>query len=332
MTSIGLVGLGYWGKNHYKTLREMPGVSIPFVCDPVADGSSLGPEFIRDYRDAARRKGVDGVVVATPATTHYEVVKEFLNAGKHVLVEKPITTNLAQGKELCDLADERERVLMVGEIFRFNPAINYIMEHIGEGKIGDVKYFEARRIGLGPIRQDVGVVWDLASHDVYLANMFMRSLPERVGCHQVSFNGSVGDVATLALQFPGNRFGSIYVNWAHPLKERTIIIGGSRGAFAFDDIDPTDKVKHYERGVDYQPGTAGLAPFMASVRSGDIHIPSINLRGSPLERELRHFADCIDGKEKCMISGREGLKSLAVLAAADESIKRNGQEVVVMYG
>jgi len=332
MVSIGLIGFGRWGKNHYKALTDIDGINVPLVCDPLLEERTVGnTKFVKDYREAIDRDDVDAMIVATHATTHYKISRDLLLSGKHLLVEKPITTNLRDGKELCDIADEKDKVLMVGEIFRFNPAVNYIAKGINDGVIGDVRYFEARRIGLGPIRHDVNVVWDLASHDFYLSNLFTSSRPETVAGHGVSFNGNVEDVATLALKFPGNKFGSIYVNWGHPIKERTIVIGGTKGAFVFDDVSLTDKVRLYSRGVDYQPDSAGMVPFLASIRSGDINIPSIDLRSSPLDIEVGHFVKCITQGVHCVSSGRIGLEAIAILEAAKESMNNKGIEVPVNY-
>jgi len=308
----------------------MNDVNLEYVSDfkkPVCD-IPKETKFISDYQEILDNDKIESVIIATPTDTHYQLAKESLEAGKNVLVEKPLTTKANEARILCEVADSMEKGLMVGEIFRFNQAVNFIKDEINQCEIGDVRYIESRRVGLGPIRTDVSALWDLATHDIYLSNMFVGDTPDSVTCQGISHNGELDDICCLNMKYDNkNVLSSIYVNWEHPIKERKTIIGGTKKAILFDDVEPSKKVTIYESGVDYQPKTSDFGAFQAATRDGAIIIPKINLN-QPLEAELREFIDYSrDLTLNIKSTGYDGLETLKVLEAAEESRKNNGLEI-----
>ncbi len=327
--NVALVGCGYWGKNYVKTFADLDKTRLEYIVDSKTPKIKIpeGVRFISSMDEMLKDSNVDGVIVATPTNTHYDVAFKVLNAGKHVLVEKPITTKSEEARNLCGIAKENNLALMVGHIFRYNDAVCEVKKRIDEGEIGNLRYIEARRIGLGPIRNDVNVLWDLATHDIYLSNLFVGNNPCSVSCAGISHNGSLEDIANLTLKYHGGVMSTIYVNWEHPIKERKIIIGGTKKAILFDDVKPSEKIRIYDKGVDYQSAEGGFGEFQALTRDGDIVIPKLKLK-SPLENEIVHFVDCIEGK-KCLSDGYEGLETVRILEAAEESMKNGGKEIIL---
>ncbi len=332
---VGLIGCGYWGKNHLRTLNEMEGVDLAYVADVSKPSAKIpiGTRYSSSPLMVFEDKNVDGVVIATPTETHYDLAKRALKSSKHVLVEKPLTTKVEEAEELCRISEESGMNLMVGEIFRFNSAVQYLTELIKKGELGQLRYIECRRVGLGPIRKDVSALWDLATHDIYLSNLFVGKIPETVSCKGISHNGKVDDISCLNLEYKNpDVLATIYVNWEHPIKERKIIIGGTKKAVHFDDVEPSEKIRIYERGVDYQPQSGDFGEFQAAIRDGNIIIPKIRL-WQPLEAELRHFIDCTrngaDSRNNCQSNGYFGLETVRVLEAAERSREKFGIEVRV---
>lgn len=329
MTRIGLVGCGYWGKNYVRTIRDLDSVQLAYIVDTkkpefrIPEGIVLSDSMDKMLSDTS----IEGVIVATPTATHYDVASRILDAGKHVLVEKPVTTKSEDAEKLCRIASSNGLALMVGHTFRYNNAVQEIKRRIASGEIGKLRYIEARRIGLGPVRQDVSVLWDLATHDIYLSNFFVGDTPVSVSCSGVSHNGNLEDIANLTMRYKGDVISTVYVNWEHPIKERKTIIGGTKKAILFDDVEPSEKIKVYDKGVDYQPVDGGFGEFQALTRDGDIVVPILKLR-APLENEILHFIDCINGAE-CLSNGYAGLETVRILEAAEESMKNNGREVLL---
>lgn len=331
MINLGLIGCGRWGKNHLRTLREIDEANLKRICDYKTPKIKIfkGTTFTTNYKDILEDKSIKGIIISTPTTTHYSLAKEFLEAEKNVLVEKPMTTSSKEAKNLCKIADKKGVLLMVGEVFRFNPAVRFLKDLIDMDELGELRYIESRRIGLGPIRNDVSVLWDLATHDIYMSNLFVDKKPDFVSYNGISHNGKLDDISYLSLKYTNPEvLSTIYVNWEHPIKERVLTIGGTKKAVCFNDIEPSEKIIIYDRGVDYHPNTGDFGEFQAATRDGNIIIPKLNLI-QPLELELKHFIRCIEKKEKCLSDGYAGLETVKVLEAAEESRKKDGLAVKV---
>ncbi|MEK6889685.1 MAG: Gfo/Idh/MocA family oxidoreductase [Nanoarchaeota archaeon] len=326
----GLVGCGYWGKNHLATLRDMDSIETRWVCDqynsPSRQSMPHNTRFTKSYLDILSDRDTDAVIIATPTSTHHDLAKRALESGKHVLVEKPLTANLKEAQELVALAREAGKVLMVGHIFKYNPAVSYMEGMIERKELGDLRYLDARRVNPGPIREDMNSFWDLGCHDVYIATHLIGEMPSTVSYQGTSFNGKVDDVSNVVLKFPNGVIANIYTNWMHPIKERNILVGGSKGAVSFRDTEPANKIHIYNMGVDFQPGEGGIGAFQSAINSGDARIPKLPFK-QPLREELQHFAECISKGVKCRSDGNDGVNVLKVLEAADRSRLANGLEV-----
>jgi len=328
--SLALIGCGKWGKNYVNTISNIPDVNLSYIIDK-EELTILLPHmtsFTKDLNDILNNDSINGVIISTPPETHYNIASKIIEHKKHVLVEKPLTTNSKDAEKLCRRAEELGVILMVGHIFKYNNAIKELNARIERGDIGELRYIESRRVGLGPIRQDVSALWDLATHDIYISNYLIGEMPFSVNCSGISHNGKVDDIVSLNMKFPNDIFASIYVNWEHPIKERELVVGGSKGAILFNDINPSEKLTVYERGIDYQPVTGDFGEFQSSIRDGDILIPKIRLN-QPLDTEVRHFIECINGESKVLTNGYEGLQTIKVLEAAEKSMKYKGLEIIL---
>jgi len=329
MVNVGLIGCGYWGKNYVNTIRNIPELKLKYIQDlKKPDFIPENTSFTMNIEDILDDPEIEGIFIVTPTSTHYKITRRVLEGGKHVLVEKPLTTNSKEAEVLCALAKRKGVVLMTGHIFKYNSAIRYVKERIEEGDLGNLRYIESRRVGLGPIRQDVSVLWDFITHDIYISRYLVGKPPSRVSCIGQSHNKKVDDIVSLNMRFQGDIFVSIYANWEHPIKERQIIIGGTKKAILFDDVQPTNKVYIYNTGVDYMPSSGDFGEFQASTRAGDILIPKLKLC-PPLEMEIKHFIDCIKGRERCFSNGYEGLETIKILEAAEQSRSLGGLEVKI---
>ncbi len=316
---MGLIGCGYWGKNHLRTMIEIDPHILKTVCDAQTPKVKIPPEvrFTKKIEEVFGDKEIDGVVISTPTCTHHNLTKQALLAGKHVLVEKPLGVSTVEAEELYNTSQVCGKVLMVGEVFRFNSALNFVKDLVSKGELGELRYLESRRVGLGPVRTDVSALWDLATHDIYISNMLVGKDPSSVRYAGLSHNGHLDDIVCLNLRYTNpDILSTVYVNWEHPVKERKLVVGGTKKAVLFDDVEPSDKVRIYDRGVDYQPTTGGFGEFQAATRDGNILIPKVKLN-QPLEEELRHFIKCVTGVESCRSSGLEGLQTVRILETGE---------------
>jgi predicted dehydrogenase len=331
---IAVVGAGYWGMNYVRVLSMLPETKLVMVCDKsqerLQDVKQRFPniQVTSDLEDVAASKDFDAAVVSTDATTHHSICRRLLEAGKHVLVEKPITTNSKHASELIDLADKRNLKLMVGHIFLFNPGIEKVKEFINKGEIGKIYYMYSRRTNMGPIRHDVNALWDLAPHDVCIFNYFMDRTPEWVSAVGAKFlNNNNIDAGFITLGYSNNIIGHIHVSWVDPNKEREVIVVGSNQRIAFNDLLPQSKVTVFEKGIsasNHNP--LGFGEFHLAMRNGDIFSPVVNI-SEPLKNQILHFINCVQ-YNKCPISdGKNGLDVIRVMEAIDASIDQNGATI-----
>ena len=327
MQKVALIGCGYWGKNYIRSIETISDLKLEYIQDIQQRPIPENIKFTKYLSQILNDDEIKGVIIATPPETHYDIALKSINAGKNVLVEKPITMNLKDAENLCEEAQKKKVVLMVGHIFKYNNAIKEIKKRLDLGEIGEIKYIESRRIALGPIRQSTSALWDLAVHDIYLAEYFIGKKPFSISCIGESHNKIIDDIVSINLRFPEDILATIYANWEHPIKERKIIIGGTKKAILFDDVEPTDKVTIYDRGVDYHPQTGDFGEFQAVTRTGDTLIPKLKLN-QPLEEELIHFSKCMGG-EKCFTDGYEGLETIKILETAEESRRKGGLEIKI---
>ncbi len=336
MLKVAVVGCGVWGMNYLRVFSELPNSIVIGACDQSGDRLSLvhkrfpSVHLSSELQDILYDPGIEAVVVSTPATTHYEIAKECLLRGKHVLVEKPITTKVEEGEELIGLAEEKGLVLMVGHTFLFNPGIHKIKECIAQKDFGRIYYLHATRTNLGPIRHDVNAIWDLAPHDVSIMGYLLDQKPQWVSAIGARLLGnSREDVGFVTLGYPDAVIGNIHVSWIDPNKVREVVVVGSRKRIVFDDLNNVERIRIFEKGVSLLPMDAdSFGEFRLQVRDGDIISPKVET-SEPLKNQCQHFLDCIEEAKRPFSNGQNGLEVVRVMVAIDQSLQKNGIPVEV---
>ena len=336
MLRIGIIGIGQWGLNYARIFNGLiPGVTLAACVDRVEKklqgvrAQYPHVEILTDHRDLLKRRLVDAVAICTTATTHRAVAEDCLEAGLDVLVEKPMAASTADAQAMIDKARDTNRILMVGHTFLFNPAVRAVKRYIESGELGRVLYFHFQRTGLGPIRQDVNALWDLAPHDLSMLSYWLGAEPTEIVARGQSYlKRDFDDVVFLTLRYPNNVLASVHVSWLDPVKVRRATIVGDRRMAVFDDVNASEKLRLYDRGATYQPVGGDFGQFVAAVRDGDILIPSLENR-EPLHDELTHFVDCVHERKEPLAGGPEGLAIVRVLEAAQAELdrSRNAMEV-----
>lgn len=332
---IGVVGAGYWGPNLVRNFNQFPDAEVAWVCDleeaRLAHIRNLYPSLYttQDYLEIVTDPSIDAVCVATPARCHFDMAKQALDHGKHVLVEKPFTTSSSEAEALVGLAASRDRVLLVDHTFEYAPAVRKIQEIIQKGELGQISYVHMARLNLGLFQNDINVVWDLAPHDVSILNYVLKSEPIAVAAHgNRNVLPDVEDVSMLILYYPDEIVAYVHVSWLNPRKTREATFVGSKKMLVFDDVEPLEKVRIYDKGVSEPRHYDTFGEFQLSYRYGDIYTPFIE-NHEPLQLECRHFLDCIKGRATPASSGEVGLRVVRVLEAADESQRLNGARVPI---
>lgn len=327
--NIGVIGYGYWGPKLVRNFHELSTARLRMVADlDVARLRQVRQAYpdvavTADYRELLE-SDVDGVVVATPVSTHYTVARDALRHGKHVLVEKPLATNRKEGQALVDLAAERGLVLMVGHTFEYNPAVEKLKEIVASGEIGRVYYAYSLRTNLGIFQKDINVVWDLAPHDISILLYVLGVEPLSVSASGEAYvQPGVHDVARLTLDFPHQIQAHVHVSWLDPCKVRRLTIVGDKKMVVYDDVEMLEKIKIYDKGVDPPDRTDNYGEFHLSYRYGDIKIPRVALH-EPLKVECAHFLDSIIQGRAPRSDGQVGLKVVKILESADRSLHNGG--------
>jgi len=324
---IGVVGYGYWGPNLVRNFMETPGAEVLVCCD--RDESRLARVHDRypsvrtttEYADLLDDPSVDAVIIATPVSTHFELARRALEAGKHVLVEKPLAQRVSQCRQLADLASRRGLVLQVDHTFLYTGAVRKIKSLIDAGDLGDIYYFDSVRINLGLFQHDTNVIWDLAPHDVSMMIHLLGTVPEvvsAVGASHVS--DRLESIAYVTLGFPDRLLAHLHVNWLAPAKVRRTIIGGSKRMLIYDDMDMSEKVKVYDTGARLNGDPEGAYRAMVEYRSGDMYAPKLD-KTEALAVECAHFLACILHEATPISGAALGTEIVRVLEAADRSLR-----------
>ncbi len=324
--SIGVIGLGYWGKNIFRNLYEMG--MIRTACD-------LDPAVIKEYRKRFRDirytlsieeilsdPAVKAVSLATPAVTHYEMAKKFLLAGKDVFVEKPLAMTSGEGKELMELAAKRKRILMVGHILQYHPAIIKLKEMIKSGKLGKIQYIYSNRLNIGRLRTEENILWSFAPHDISAILMFLGEEPVKVSAFgNDSLGNGVYDTTVTSLEFKTGIKGHIFVSWLHPYKDQKLIIVGSKAMAVFDDISK-EKLFFYPHKVEWKKG------FKPSALKAEYEVIPV-ATGEPLHLELEHFVECVQKRSKPKTDASEGVKVLKIIESAEKDLAGSSARVAI---
>jgi predicted dehydrogenase len=334
---IGVIGCGYWGPKLARNFRDLPGARLSSVSDlredRLAEIKKLYPEVntTTDFRDLLS-EGIDAVVVATPVHTHYALVKAALLAGKHVLVEKPITSDSKHAEELVELADQSGLTLMVGHTFVYNPAVQAVRKIIQSGGLGTVYYLNATRVNLGLLQPDINVMWDLAPHDISILRYILDKDPVTVsarGAVYINTFKKLPEVVYMTLFFDGDVMANLRLSWLDPVKLRRLTVVGSNKMLVYDDI-ADNKVVMFDKGVDVPPYSVTEDEFRASYRHGEESVYHFDWV-EPLRAECACFIDCICNGAESPSSGENGVKVLRVLETAQRSLDNGGVELKIEY-
>ena len=334
---VGVIGCGYWGPNLVRNFARHPQSQVEAVCDLRYERAMrVGTEYrIPTVTDRAeevlKAPDIDLVVIATPSFTHFELAKAAIEAGKHVLVMKPLATQTDHAEELCRLAERRGILLAVDHTFVFTGAVRKMKELIAAGEIGDLYYFDSVRINLGLIQTDVNVVWDLAPHDVSIMDYLIEQEPVSVSATGAAHGGSpTENIAYVMVRYAGSLIGHVHVNWLAPAKVRRTILGGSKKMMIYDDMEPSEKLKVYDKGFSIvtDPTPEKEYQWMISYRSGDMHAPQLHTREA-LAVEADNVIEAIRGKESLVADGWAGWRVVRILDAAQRSISAAGAVVPV---
>jgi predicted dehydrogenase len=329
-TRVGVVGAGYWGPKLIRNFHDLSSAAVSLVCDVRKDRlehvQRLYPDtaITQDFQRLLA-SDVEAVVIATPVASHYTLAREALLAGKHVLVEKPLTARSDEAQNLVDLAKENKRVLMVGHTFEYNPAVLMLKDIIASGKLGQIFYINATRVNLGIFQRDINVVWDLAPHDLSILLFVLGADPINVSARGAAYvQPGIHDVAYLTVNFPNQVMAGVQVSWLDPCKIRRITVVGSKRMIVYDDLEPDEKIKIYDKGVDTPPYSDTFEQFKLSYRYGEMTSPRVPT-DEPLHLECAHFIECIQQGKTPRSSGEVGLKIVRILEKAQTSLLNGGQ-------
>jgi predicted dehydrogenase len=335
MIGVGVIGFGYWGPNLVRNFFDNPGFRVVSICDANPDRLNAARrrypslDLTTSAAELIANPAVDAVAIATPADSHFALAMQALAAGKHVLIEKPVTANSAHAETLIEEAARRRLVLMVDHTFLYTGAVRKIKHLLDSGELGDFLYYDSVRVNLGLVQPDVTVIWDLAVHDVSIMNYLLGHSPVAVsatGSGQI--HGCGQSIAYLTFFFDDNRIGHVHVNWLSPVKIRRTLIGGNRKMIVYDDVEPSEKVKIYDKGVSFSGGPDVIFRKLIQYRMGDMYAPELDTREA-LSVEVAEFASCIATGAVSSSDGRAGLEVVRLLEAASQSMLRQGAPVEV---
>jgi predicted dehydrogenase len=331
MIRIGVIGYGYWGPNIVRNLRSVDGCEVAAVCDRQPAALQRVAEAYPDVTvtsdpvELMVSPKIDAIAVVTPVGTHFDLAKTALQNGKHVFIEKPFTSTLAQAEELMELSAMTNLTIMVDHTFLFTGAVKRIHQLIDEGVLGDIYYYDSTRVNLGLFQHDVSVIWDLAPHDLSIMDFLIREKPEAViATGETHLNGLV-DVAFITIYFPRNLIAHINVNWLSPVKIRTTLIGGEKRMLVWNDLEADEKLKIYDKGVQIN-NRQGVYDLLVSYRSGDMWAPRVE-QTEALKVELAYFVECVTNDRTPINDGAAGARVVRLLEAADRSLKDRGRAV-----
>ena len=336
MVGIAVVGAGAWGKNHIRVFSEITNARLKYICD--SDPSKLLPiqkiypqtKTVENLKPILLDPDVRGVVVASSAFSHYSLSKEILLADKDVLVEKPMALNSKDAGEILTIAEKRGKILMVGHLLIYHPVVNRLKEMVASGELGKIYYIYTQRVNFGVIRKDENALLSFAPHDLSVILHLLDEEPVMVSAHGESYiQNGIEDVVFLTLQFSDGKMANIHLSWLDPHKLRKITIVGSKKMVVFDDMEVSEKLKIYDKGVE-SPSYSTYGEYL-SLRFGDITIPSVKIV-EPLRAEAEHFVQCIESRKEPKTGARDGLKVVKILMAAQQSLKGKGMPIAIERG
>ena len=335
MLNVAVIGCGYWGPNLVRNFSSLSECEVVIICDAnndrLAHMKKLYPNIkaTTEIEDIFEDKNIDAVVIATPVSSHYELAKKCLQAGKHTFIEKPMASSVDECRELLALSLDQSLALMVGHTFIYSPPVKKIKELVDSGDLGEIQYVSSRRLNLGLFQKDINVAWDLAPHDISIILYVLKDKPVSVNCQgKAHFSSGVEDVCNMSINFANGGFCTIQSSWLDPNKVREMTFVGEKRMLVYNDLEPNEKIKIYDKHVEIPPHYDTFAEFHYAYHYGDMYSPYLK-QFEPLKEECQHFIDCINTHRKSDSSGLEGLKVVQILAAASESLRQNGAAVSI---
>jgi predicted dehydrogenase len=335
MINIGQIGIGAWGQNLLRNFVSLKEVNVKACCDKngavlekIRGNYSNKIKVTDDFSVLIKDPLLDAVVVATLPATHARLAIKALSAGKHVFVEKPLALNLRDAKEMIRVAQRHKKILMVGHLLLYHPAVRAIKDYIKKGELGDIRYLYSTRVNLGQVRAEENALWSLTSHDISVATYLLDKEPIEVQATGSSYiREHIQDVVFVNIKFKSGVLAHIHASWLDPHKIRKFTIVGSKKMAIFDDMESSEKIRIYDKGFDWRKDNGSYETFL-TLREGDIHVPRVEMV-EPLRLECQHFIDCINKKQKPFTGGQNGLEVLRVLDAAQKSLEKNGKTIRV---
>jgi predicted dehydrogenase len=336
MIKIGLIGFGYWGPNLARNFSVNPNLELAAICDFSGDRLARAQRFYPRARlcttvdEFFRIRELDAIAIATPVATHFELAKRALETSRHVWLEKPMTDKIAQAEELIDLAQRSNKTLLVDHTFVYTGAVRKIKQLIDQGELGRLMYYDSTRVNLGLFQQDINVIWDLAPHDISIMDYLMPMRKQAVSATGLHFFGNgLVPKSLLTVYLEGDLVAHINVSWVSPVKIRQTLIGGTSKMIVYDDTQPSEKVKIYDKGVELNSSSKEeIYHLKVQYRVGDMYSPKVEDHEA-LALETEHFIDCVSNAKTPLTGGREGLEVVKVLVAAQESLNNRGLPVGV---
>ncbi|MBK7157854.1 MAG: Gfo/Idh/MocA family oxidoreductase [Ignavibacteria bacterium] len=332
--NIGIIGFGYWGTNLVRNFANLKDVNLKSVADERAERKSalksLCPSagFTTSADDILSDKEIDAVVIATPVFTHYEMAKKALNNDKHVLLEKPMVSKTDQAKELIELAERKNKLLMVDHTFLYTGAVQKMKSLIDSGDIGNIKYFDSTRINLGLFQPDINVLWDLAPHDISILNYLIKDVPYSVQATGVSHTSNgIENIAYININYNSGFIAHFSCSWTSPVKIRMMLIGGDKKMILFNDVEPSEKIKVYDTGYELKTDE-DKKKVLVDYRTGDIYTPKLDTKEA-LAVMAQDFVSSIINSHKPLSDYESGFEVVRILEASQTSIKNKGREVVL---
>jgi predicted dehydrogenase len=336
--NIGIIGCGHWGPNYIRNFNNINNCNVRMVCDLSRQHlrrikkKYVEIETTTNFKKILNSGKIDAVVIATPAITHYKLIKAALAKNKHILVEKPFVTNLEDGEDIIYLLQMTKKVLMVAHTFLYNSGIKCLKKYLKNKALGKVYYLHSKRTNLGPLRQDVSATWDLAPHDISIFSFLLEAQPIEVVARAGDYlQNKKEDVSFITLTYPNNIIANIHVSWLDPRKVREITIVGSKKMAIFNDLESREPIRIYDKGVmrrRYKQDYSSFKEFRMIVRERGVVIPKIRIE-EPLAVQCRHFIDCIRKDKRPLTDAFDGLDIVRVLCAIDESIDKKGKIVKI---
>lgn len=333
MISIGFIGYGYWGPNLVRTFAELPGATLGGVSDTDPRKLELvarrypGVVTTTDYQVLLRDPSIDAIAIATPVATHFEIAIAALKAGKHLWLTKPMTETSLQARMLVNEADKRGLTFLIDHTFIYTGAVRKMAEFVNSGDLGNVYYYDSIRVNLGLFQRDVSVISDLAAHDFSILDFLIREQPIAVSAGGINhFPGTPENLAYITMFYDSGVIAHANVSWLAPIKVRQILLGGSKKMISYNDLEPSEKIKVYDKGISFTDDPQQIQEMRVGYRSGDMFAPKLD-QTEALVMEGRHFLECIEKKKRPQTDGHSGLRVVELIEAATSSMRGRGETV-----